>query len=185
MHDYCFHFQSISEHMIAYYSIDHSYIMRAHHAIFWLLHSLSGLSILTEYIYIYSLPLTDIDFRYRGDIEDIMLPVFVCTESAPGGDRRVCMCMLYAGGTLDRREKKIVCYPDWTCIWECLGCFIFMIMLVLLLDMVYFGGRLRSSRYAIRLYIGDMYHRRLFMFYGPTCDPLHVVYVIGCCSNPV
>ena len=47
-----------------------------------------------------------------------MLLVFVCTESAPGGDRRVCMCMcmLYAGDTLDRREKKIVCYANLTCI---------------------------------------------------------------------
>ena len=26
-------------------------------------------------LYIYSLPLTDIDFRYRGDIEHIMMPV--------------------------------------------------------------------------------------------------------------
>ena len=45
-----------------------------------------------------------------------MLPVFVCTESAPGGDRRVCMCMLYAGGTLDRREKKILDHAVRTCI---------------------------------------------------------------------
>ena len=45
-----------------------------------------------------------------------MLPVIVCIKSAPGGDRRVCMCMLYAGGTLDRREKKIVCYANLTCI---------------------------------------------------------------------
>ena len=53
-----------------------------------------------------------------------MLPVFVCTESAPGGDRRVCLCMLYAGGTLDRREKKHVCYADQMCLVDVFTCMI-------------------------------------------------------------
>ena len=50
--------------------------------------------------------------------------------------------------------------------------------------MVYFGGRFRSSRYAVRLYIGDMYHQVLFMFYGPICDPLHIMYVLGVVEIP-
>ena len=52
-----------------------------------------------------------------------MLPVFVCTEFAPGGDRRLCMCMLYAGGTLDRREKKYICYADQMCFESALWMF--------------------------------------------------------------
>ena len=150
------------------YSIDHSYIMRAHHALFWLLHSHSWLSILTEYIYLYSLPLTDIDFRYRGDLEDIMLPMCmfrVLLQVVTVG----CACVLYAGGTLDRREKNCVCLCRAVVHWECLvDVFPYVWLCFSVVRHGVFWGRLRSSRYAVRLYIGDMYHQMISVcLYGP------------------
>ena len=49
------------------------------------------------------------------------------------------------------------------------------------IDMGVFWGRLWSSRYAVRLYIGDMYHYMFYLcLYGPYMI-LSYTYVFGCC----
>ena len=54
-----------------------------------------------------------------GDIEDIMLPVLY-VQSLLQVVTVGCVCVCYAGGTLDRKEKKIMYHADRTCI-ECVS----------------------------------------------------------------
>ena len=78
----------------------------------------------------------------------------VYVQAAPGGDLG---CRVYvAGGTLVRREKREakLCSPD--CVFRLYDLFSYVLCHVC---HGVFGGRLRYSRYAVRPYIGGMYHQ--------------------------
>ena len=63
------------------------------------------------------------------------------------------------GGTLARREKKGLSYVAWWFLYNLesvclLSCYVYVMYITWCI-----GGRLRYSRYAVRPYIGGMYHQ--------------------------
>ena len=82
----------------------------------------------------------------------------VYVQSAPGDELG---CQVYvAGGTLVRREEK---RPSYVVRIVCCDCMTWIVYVYVLLCHGVFGGRLRYSRYAVRPYIGGMYHQFVIM----------------------